>query len=115
MPVNARAAGVAAKVLSRAHSSALSGMRAKKAETCGSIALCASRKAGESATDWRCVTFPQACESSSVACSSARKVVSYVSAARSREAIASIAACARSRAVPMAGAISSGVSRDQRM
>ena len=38
--------------------------------------------AGESATDCRCVTFPHATFSSSVACSSARNVFSYVNVSR---------------------------------
>ena len=114
-PVNAAAEGRVAAAFSRSHSSGLSGMRAKNADTCGNRALCASRNAGESATDIRCVTLAHASFSRSVACSNARNVLPYSASAIGRAAIAARAASASARAAAMAGPTRSEVSCDQRI
>ena len=114
MPVSTCAAGEHATALSRLHSSGLSGIFEKSAVTLGSIALCASRRAGESETDCRCVTLPHAKFNSSVAFSNARNVDSYVSWSDARDAIASTAAWARASETSMSGTMHSGVCADQR-
>ena len=55
-PVSARASSVPAYDLTALHSSAFSGMRAKKADTSGSTVSYAWRSSGELITEFRCDT-----------------------------------------------------------